>query len=178
MGKKFFFVVFTILFLIFPVRAQEPDYIYPQSSAPGAELNIRIDMIRERRRAYTSLTDMHGLHILTPASTELERAYRELVAIRRQASLGGLFEMEQITLDASQRILLRAEELRLFRYDEDEVFLRVPGTGNEEQVSYIIFGIILLVLCVAGFLFANNRHKRKRERREDVSYSDFASARK
>jgi len=183
MKKSLGFIVLAIFFLVTSIPA------YAQATAPAytqdwelefdvdVELNIRIEAIRDRRRAYTSLTDLHDLHILTPASAELQRAYQDLVSFRRQQSVDELFELEQITLSESERVLMRVEELGLFRTDEEELFIRTPVSHYETQINFILYGAILLTLCVAGFLLSNYFHKRRRKGRENVPYSDFAAAR-
>jgi len=196
--KKIFIAFITALLLILPVSAQIPDMeeaaLQPGQEISGefvfqprvqipelaldheTDLNLRVEAIRDRRRAYTSLTDLHGLDILIPASAQMQDAYRDLVAGRRQESVSGLFELEQEILSGEARVLLRVEELGLFSDTEDAVFLRTPTAVEEDQVNMILFGGVVVTLCVSGFFLSNHLHKRKRKGKKHVSDGNLAAA--
>ena len=162
------FVVFVLLLSI-PVYAQEPHDLgavveYDYSFEYG--LNIRIDAIGDRRRVYTAVTDLHGLDILTVHSSELEQAYRELVVFRRRQSVDALFEFESIVFTESERVIMRSEELGLFRLDGDEVFLRSPATDMYEQINVVLYVAIVIVLCVTAFFVSSHLRGRKRRKKE------------
>lgn len=161
-----------------PVSAQVPQEL---SEAAGdeaeTELNIRIEAIGDRRRVYTALTDLHGLDILTAQSAELEQAYRELTALRRQQAVNDLFELEPVILSEPERVIMRVEELGLFQLVEDEVFLRSPTVHEEERINYVLYAAIVIILCVAAFFISNHLRGRKRREKEKISYSNFAGAR-
>ena len=175
MKKTFcFFIVFVVLM---SASAYAQDWYEVAGYGTEAELNIRIETIGDRRRVYTALTDLHGLDILTARSAELEQAYRELTLLRREQAVGDLFELEPVILSESERVMLRVEELGLFRFVEDEVFLRSPPVFEEERVNYILYAVIVLVLCVSAFFISNHLRRRKRREKEKISYGNFAGAR-
>jgi len=139
------------------------------------DLTLRVETIRDRRRAFTSLTDLHGLDILTPASAQMEKRYRDLMQQIRQQSVNELFEIEAEPLSGPERILLRTETLGLFRQTEDERFLREPTAYEAPQTNYILYGGIVVILCAGGFLISNHLHKRKRKGKKHVSNIHLAA---
>ena len=169
MKKTFCFFIVLVVFLSIPISAQAMPDEAAHEYGFESELNIRIEAIGDRRRVYTALTDLHGLDILTVQSAEMEQAYRELTMLRRRQAVNNLFELEQVILSESERVMLRVEELGLFRVAEDEVFLRAPAADEENQINYVLHVIIVLVLCVTAFFVSNHLRGRKRREKEKIS---------
>jgi len=71
---------------------------------------------------------------------------------------------------------MRVEELGLFRLDEDEVFLRSPVVDESEQINFVLYAIIVIVLCVTAFFVSKHLRGRKRRKKEQIPYANFAGA--
>lgn len=135
--------------------------------AKGEEgnLNLRVDAIRERRPTYTSVTDLYGLDILTPASDERERLYAQWLEEQRRQELGGLFLAGPVqTLGEEERIRTRAQELGLFEQASSQTYFRQDDAQAGGAVNPILTAALIILLCIGGFLFSNSRYKRKKRR--------------
>jgi len=177
MKKTLCFFIIFVAFLSIPAYAQTLQDEVVHEHDFESELNIRIETIGDRRRVYTALTDLHGLDILTAQSAEMAGAYRELTAHRRQQAMSDLFELEQVILTEPERVMMRVEELGLFQFTEDEVFLRSPPTFEDNQINYILYIAIVLALCTAAFFISTNLRKRGRREKDKITYGNFAGAR-
>lgn len=149
-----------------------------QAASAQSELNLRVEAIRDRRSTYTSLTDLYQLDILTAESAQREQAYRNLIQQQKAALAGGLFVDTEIqTPTAEERVLAKAESLGLFLHKDDTQIYRRPVSESEEKrISPLTAGIVMVLLCVCGFVFTNARHRKRKRKEAHVHNGDHAPA--
>ena len=146
--------------------------LFIQLSAFAAEeyLTLQMEILKDSRSVYSSVTDLYNINIFTPESMLQEKEYQIYTEAVQQRSLDGLFSgTPVITFDEETYIQDRATALHLFLDDTDQkTYLRTQNQDAQNLPDVWLIAAVIGLLCVGAFLFSNWRYKRKKGRAIDV----------